>query len=185
MNPGTSNVCTNCPRLTQTERLHLPKGIAVKCYGQLSIILPEQMANTCLLDGIAKFCPPEGLVVDPCAGTFSTANSCMLFSKQRIFIGTDIYPLCPNTALPGLVETFARKCLNTESDITSNVAIVAAAKTLIKDINAINFRRKLDAWDIPPGLNGVQTFPIDIHHVLSLVNENIEIVNLANYSFMN
>lgn len=127
---------------------------------------------------------PCSLVVHPCADTFSTAKTCIMFPKHRRFIGTDFDPLCTNTALRGLVKTYSRRCLNNEPEITVWDAIIAAANTtntLIMDIDANIGRRKLDSWDVPSFFNDLKTFPIYIHYCLSSMHKNNLILKLINY----
>lgn len=86
--------------------------------------------------------------------------------------------------IPGLFQTCANKGFKTESFIAVTDAIVAAAKNLIMDINAIKVRGTLGARDVHPVLNGVKTFPNYIQHVFSVMYDKNEIFKRANYVLM-
>lgn len=103
---------------------------------------------------------------DLCAGTFSTARGCMILPKNKKFVGIGIDQICLQKSLPQLLETYARKVLNPEPDISGTAQVIYATKTLIKKVDSINFRNMLYTMKVPFALQDIQEFLPVVHHVL-------------------
>ena len=165
VHPGTCNEMNNIPRVPNNEKIFLPSHS--KQMGPRQMLRPEQKSRQWMMDIIEKFTKPGDLVVDPCAGTFSVAMACMLMPKHRKFVGCDKDDSCLENSMTSLVALFARQILNPNSDIDGTDHDKVHAKVLLRELDAIEAKRRLDIWDIPPGVPVVQTFPKYLRHFIS------------------
>ena len=114
--PSWTNVVTGVP---------LPTGNEVVTYeveenGETTKkkLRPEQKSVSLLKYLINKFTKPGDLVVDVCAGTFSTMRACMEMNKHRRFVGCDKDETCSRLVQDEMICLFSKQVHNQLSDIT-------------------------------------------------------------------
>lgn len=186
--PSWTNVMTNIPRPTNEETIYAreediqpdtdgreegewdggdddpagPSGEVKKL-----MLRPEQKADIWLMDLVAKFSPVGGRVVDLFAGTYSVARACMKLPQHRQYIGCDIDENCFGYAEESLVETFARQLLNPKSDIITDKEVIKfEAQKYVSEVERKKIRQRVSVWEVPPGLQPVQTLP---PHILKYI----------------
>lgn len=115
---------------------------------------------------LAEVSTAENVVVNPCAGTSTTAKACLLLPEHCRFMGCGIDADCVARVEDGLFETYAQVLLISESDLTAPDNVMQAAQTFVLAMDAIHGKERLDMWSVPPRLLTVQTFPADTLYLI-------------------
>ena len=90
--PSWTNVVTEVPIVVEDEVVYIEdEGIKGN---RRKLLRPEQKPIILMKYLINKFTTGADIVVDTCAGTFSTLKVCMSMDNHRQFIGTDIDESC-------------------------------------------------------------------------------------------
>lgn len=100
-----------------------------------------------------EFSKAERLVLDLCAGTFSTAKVCIKVLNHRQFVECKIEVACFDAMMPLLVESFARKALNKEWNIEGTKRVKLAARIYPEAAMTIATKQRVPVWDSPPELS--------------------------------
>ena len=162
--PGWTDTIDNIPRIPASEIIYRPELLE---NGKAGRIRPEQKSTALLKTLVAKYCPPGGLVLDPFAGTMSTARACLLLDSHRRCVCTDVDEECVKVSIPSLLDVFASQLLNEDSDITGSEEVLRAARDYTHRRDSIRSRTVRNAWSTPPGMHGMQTFPKDVLEYIS------------------
>lgn len=65
--------------------------------------------------------------MDQCTGMFPTAEACIMMLEYWWFVAYRIESVCFHASFTAVRATFARRVLNSESDITENAEVGRAA----------------------------------------------------------
>ena len=185
--PGWCNVINEVPQPTGGEvRWMYPEDHNADDGSRLSKrrrterrrVRPEQKSVEILKYLISKYSKPGDTVMDPCAGTASTMHACMLLDKHRKFVGCEPDSDAILAVEDHLIATFAGQLLNKDSDIDSTeVRFRNAAKT-VKNYHAQQVvNENYNAWRLPDGLVGIQTFPEHVVEYLCQVSEDFSLIS--------
>lgn len=133
---------------------------------------------------INKFTVPGDLVVDPCAGTFSTFKACIKFDKHRRFVGTDKDENAIVHSEDSVIELFAAQIQNQKSDFSHKYGneVRQAAATVLEEVERKDVQKRADAWHTPRGLVPVQNFPPYIVHYLCHYHNEYDLMHRAHIS---
>ena len=156
--PSWTNVVTGVPIPTGTEVVTYE----VKENGEPTKrkLRPEQKPVSLLKYLINKFTKPGDLVVDVCAGIFSTMRACMEMEKHRRFVGCDKDAMCARIVQDEMIRFFSEQVHNQFSDITvQSIDIRQHTQTVVQYCNQAEVKKRADAWSTPPGLFPQQNFP--------------------------
>lgn len=157
--PPWTNVITNVQIPTGSEVVYLP-GDEDDSDNRRQKFRPEQKPISLLKYLINKFCRPGSLVVDACAGTYSTMTACMALGKHRRFVGCDRDESCSVIVQDAMIRFFSQQVHNPQSDITVNsLDIRKDTQTVVEYCNSVDVKKRADAWHVPPGLVPQQNFP--------------------------
>lgn len=118
------------------------------------------------MDIIDKLTKPFDLVVNPCAGTFSVGMECMLLPKHRIIDGCDKDDSCLDHSTSPLVALLDRYFLNPNSDVDSTDNDRLHDIVLLRELDEIEIKRRMDIWDIPDAVPMVHAFQSYLRHFL-------------------
>ena len=156
--PSWTNVVTEVPIVTGEEVIYLEgNGGTGNARKRLR---PEQKPISLMKFLVNKFTKGGDLVVDTCAGTFSTLKACMEMDNHRRFIGTDMDENCAAMVEDSVIEMFATQLLNQKSDlITQDIKVRKAAQLVSAEVNRQAVQKRADAWSTPQGLVPMQNFP--------------------------
>ena len=157
--PGWTNIIDNVPAAPRSERIcreHLDP------IGRPISVRTEQKPTALLKTLIVKYCPPGGLVLDPFAGTLSTARACLLLNEHRRCVCTEIDEECVRLSMPALLDVFVSQLLNKDSDIKGNEEVMKAACIYKQRRESIRAKMVRNAWMTPAGLPSMQTFPPEV-----------------------
>lgn len=124
-------------------------------------------------DLVRKLTKAGELVLDFYAGTCFTVRACMLFDRQREFVGCDLDPevLCAVESDPALTPAF--QVLNLKWDISGSGGVEAAAKAFIDRRRAFLASKTATVWEIPSGLDALRvSFGPFLHFIPALCEEN-------------
>lgn len=94
--------------------------------------------------------------MEGCAGTLATSRACLQFSQHPNFDGCENYPLYFVESLPSLVEPLAQKILNPNYYFVKKEGAVRTSKVLIKAMEAILTRHRVDNRAVLACLASVQ-----------------------------
>ena len=81
--------------------------------------------------------------------------------------------------MTSLVALFAGQLLNPNSDIDGTDHDKVHATVLLREMDAIEAKRRMDVWDIPPGVPVVQTFATYLRHFISQFISDPKIFNCS------
>lgn len=82
--------------------------------------------------------------MDTCAGTFCTANACMLISNHRSFLACKLDPSCLTEAILQLTLLYARQVLSKESEFDGEEQVRSSAEVRVKAVRTIDVQMRLD-----------------------------------------
>ena len=156
--PSWTNVVTGVPIPSGSEVIYVPMQKEEDAYKYK--LRPEQKPLGLLKYLINKFTKAGDLVVDTCAGTFSTMTACVTMDKHRRFIGTDKDPNCASIVEDVMIPIYCNQVQNPQSDISvPNLHLRSCAQTVCSFSNENEVRKRADAWAVAPGLVPMQNFP--------------------------
>lgn len=78
----------------------------------------DKKSLTLSMDSWLEFITAAQLILDPCAGKFSTAQAYMICSKHLHFTRLKIDIICLNASAPRVGETFVREVFSSKIDTT-------------------------------------------------------------------
>ncbi|CDF39110.1 adenine specific DNA methyltransferase [Chondrus crispus] len=172
--PATRNVINNVMGLVPGER-HM-----VKIGDTSRMLRPEQKCVSLLKELICRFSQAGDIVVDPFAGTFSTAIACFNLDKDngaRRFIGCEKEAVCFEHAKKKVIESYAGAIVNKLVDVGQVMTDddIHGAALYVHNRNG-NRRSRNGKWAPPSGLPPYQTFPDHILAYLSTAWESPELI---------
>lgn len=91
---------------------------------------------------LSIFCKVEELVVDSCAGTLPTSKVCPQLPQHRRFVGVRRIRINFEELLPSVVEVFAQRVFNKESDYFENEVLVKSCVMFILAVEAVWSRQR-------------------------------------------
>ena len=172
--PATRNIINNVMALVPGER-HMVKS------GDTSRMLrPEQKCVSLLKELISRFSQAGDIVVDPFAGTFSTAIACFTLDKDngaRRFIGCEKDAVCFEHAKKKVIERYAGAIVNKQVDAAQLMRDedIQVAALYVHNRNG-NRRSRNGKWAPPSGLPPYQILPDHILAYLSTAWKSPELI---------
>ena len=174
--PPTSNTTDNIPKLTGQEVVYKTDPDNP---GPRQRLRAEQKGIDQMKMIVSKFCPAGETVLDPFAGTYSTAKACLSLNKHRRCIVSDSDPDCMKHGLPQLVEVFATQILNDLSDIVpEDPVITEAANTYLNQMAGVRVHTlNRDIWGRVNNLPPLQLLPEHIISFMCAMYKNYDCFN--------
>lgn len=175
---GSKNTVDNCPKLAPNEGIYVPLNSAAgssEKKRKKQLLRPEQKPLPILKELISRFSQPGDVVVDFCAGTFSTGIACFSLPNPRFFVGCEKDTECFDYAMTHVLNKFAKVISNpnhattidaTDDEIRASCIVARGAKRLT---TTNQFR-----WKSPEGFPQFQTFPNHILAALSSATQNMD-----------
>ena len=159
-----TNVMDNIPKLPHHEKVFVKDA-----EGKDVMLRPEQKNIAWMKEIISQFTVKGDIVVDPFAGTFSTAKACMDLPEHRIFVGGEVDDNCVREATPSVLEYFCKQAVNKNS----NISLTVEAENDVKHYCRLVLQRKNGEgrYEVPDGLPSYQRFP---SYITSMYGEMIE-----------
>lgn len=112
--------------------------------GKKMQLMPEQISMKWIKVLVFKFYKAEHPLLDTCAGTLATTDTCLQLLKNGRFCmlweGRGIYQV----ALPSFVEIYAKHFLFLELEVVLSGKAVETRKVFVKETTAIPSNRKAD-----------------------------------------
>lgn len=136
---------------------------------------PEQKKGAWMKDSAEKFPKELTLMMDYCTGTCTTVETCMLFDHHRQFAGWDLDLVILSPAETALLPTFASQVLNSNSDVTGDRKVRAAAPRFKKRAAVVSACRRTTTREATFGLGTTQVKPGQILHFPSTLYEKYEL----------
>lgn len=115
---------------------------------------------------LSKFFPPRETNLGFCRETGSTAKACLLAPKYIKASGCKKGHSCFSKEMPSILEIFAHKILNDDSDINKSDEIQEATRRYLQGKASAKDPRRKDVWRTLRRLHTVEAFPN--HTVLML-----------------
>ena len=179
--PSWTNVVTNVPVPSGSEVVYLPMEKEEDQYKHR--LRPEQKPVSLMKYLINKFTNGGDLVIDPCAGTFSTMQACMLLDNHRRFAGTDKDSNCACIVEEDMIGLYAKQVQNPKSDLTVEDGIVRQNIQTVCEFNMNKVvRKRATAWDVAPGLVPMQNFPPHIVQALCQYHNDFDLYQYRHLS---
>ena len=179
--PSWTNVVTNVPVPSGSEVVYIPMEKEEDQYKHR--LRPEQKPASLMKYLINKFTNGGDLVIDPCAGTFSTMQACILLDKHRRFAGTDKDSNCACIVEEDMIGLFAKQVQNPKSDLSVEDGMVRQHVQTVCEYNVNKVvRKRASAWDVAPGLVPMQNFPPHIIQALCQYHNEFDLYQFRHLS---
>ena len=179
--PSWANVVTEVPIVTGEEIVYQPDSEGIG--NTRTRLRPEQKPISLCKFLINKFTKGGDLVVDTCAGTFSTLKACISMDKYRRCVSTDMDEDCAVVVEDDVIEMFSKQLLNQHSDIIGTTAdVTQAAQAVARYVEERAVTKRADAWKTPSGLVPIQNFPPHIVQYLCAYHNDFSLYQYRNFA---
>lgn len=157
VHPSWTNVVTDVPIPSGSEIVYYPNTEPGQTRRRFR---PEQKPVSLIKHIISKYTTGGDIVVDTCAGTFSTVKACMELNQHRRAVCSDIDENCSLLVEDDVIELYSKQLLNQHSDLTTaDIETRQAAQLICQEVARRAVKERSDAWKTPPGLVPIQNFP--------------------------